>query len=515
MQFISSIFSRLVSWYGKRTVVSFIGVALLLTALGIYKLSPSDSEVPLELTSLPVVTLQDVGAMSGDLNALSVLGTVEATREARLQTEAGGRVTTVNVTLGDTVRAGAVLATIENSRERAVVLQAQGSYEAALAGANSGDASLATAERSLSEAKVAAENTFRSSLTSVEGVVRNTIDSLFSDATGAFPGLLIDGKGRATELSLERTRISGLLSDWRSDTEGSGSATLDSAEENAKRVSVFLADLSELYAEDKNLPPSLVGAGAGLSVARSQIDGTLASISGARSALIGAESAVAQAKIAGANTTASASDAQLKQALGSLRLAQANLEKTIIRSPISGTVQSLTVKAGTTVGMGTPAAIVSSEGALEIVTYVTDDEARIIAVGDTVTVQNTLQGVITGIASAIDPSTKKIEIRIGVENKGDVLTNGQSVTVALASVSGTETSQKNTAISLPIIALKMTPDGAIVFTVNETDSTLVAHPVVLGAIRGDSVMVASGVTPTMRIVEDARGLRAGEKVQVK
>ncbi|MFM2374120.1 MAG: hypothetical protein RLZZ234_115 [Candidatus Parcubacteria bacterium] len=513
MHFIRSIFARLVAWYGKRTVIIVLALIAALAAVGGYKMLGTEEAPQVTTPALPLVNVMNVNDMMGTGTSLTVLGTVEATREARLVTEAGGRVTNVAVGLGDTVRAGAVLASIENSRERAVVLQAQGAYEGALAGASSGNTSLVAAERSLSEAKTSAQNTYRSSFTTIDGVLRNTIDTLFSDPTSAFPGLLIDGKGRATAITTERTQIGALLDAWKTATDDSRTADLDAAEQTSKRVSIFLADLSNLYADDTNLPPQLAGIGAGLTAARAQADGTLAAISQARQALIASENAVAQAKIAGSSTGPSASGAQIKQALGSLRLAQANLEKTIVRSPISGTVQSLTLKEGTAVSMGTPAAIISSEGALEIVTYVTDEDARTIAVGSKVLVEQSVPGVVTALASAIDPVTKKIEMRIGIDNQGGTLTNGQSVTVSL--LADTVVSEAaSTVIELPIVALKMTPDGAVVFTVSE-ESTLISHKVTLGAIRGDSVVVTDGVTPSMKIVTDARGLRDGENVEVK
>jgi len=61
-------------------------------------------------------------------------------------------------------------------------------------------------------------------------------------------------------------------------------------------------------------------------------------------------------------------------------------------------------------------------------------------------------------------------------------------------------------------AAKITPQGPIVFTVTAS-STLAAHPVALGAILGDQVVV-SGITATTTIVTDARGLAAGQTVVV-
>jgi multidrug efflux pump subunit AcrA (membrane-fusion protein) len=513
MSFIASIYRRLVTWYGARTVALVLG---LIIALGIGAIVLSTSDAPTttdtDTVETTVVSVAPVTDLAGTGGSATVLGTVSALREARLETESGGRVTSVNVKLGDAVRAGQTLATLENSRERALVLQAQGTYEAALAGASSGNASVVTAERAFDEARISAMNTYRSSFTTVDGVVRGTLDTFFSDPDGAIPGLLIDGRGQALALSNERVALGDVLETWSISALGSDAdADLAAAEQNTKRVSALLATIASLYAEDNNVPANLTGQTAALAGARAQLDGALASISGARSGLNQAENALTQARISGQSGAASASDAQVKQALGSLRLAQANLEKTIIRSPITGTVQSLTLKEGTTVSAGAPAAIVSSEGALEILAYVTENDARSITIGAPVTIEGDITGVVTQLASAIDPTTKKIEMRVGIEGAAPSLTNGQSVRVSVAGM--TPQNSDSESIILPIVALKMTPDGAVVFTVE--NDTLIAHPVTLGAIRNDAVVIESGIERTWKIVTDARGLRAGEKVSIK
>lgn len=511
MSSLISLYSRLVSWYGKTAVWIAGTVTLVLIVMGLGMVfGGGDADTVATNDGTKVVTLMPATSSGSGAGVMTVLGTASAVREARLETEAGGRVTSVPVELGQTVRAGAVLATLENSRERAVVLQAQGAYEAAVAAASSGNESVENAETALDEAKISAINAYRSAFTTVDGVVRGTLDTFFSDPNGAIPGLLIDSRGQASTLSGERVAINTMLEEWSAATDR-GDSNLDEAERNTTRVSALLATIATLYAEDKNLPPNLEGQNAALAAARAQLDGALASISGTRAGLNQAESALAQARIAGQSGAASASDAQIKQALGSLRLAQANLDKTIVRSPITGTLQSLTLKEGTTVGQGAPAAIVSSEGGLEIVAYVTEDDVRTLSVGTPVTIEETAKGVITQLASAVDPTTKKIEMRVGIEEGADTITNGQSVRITVEGVEPTNGS--NNSLALPIVALKMTPDGAVVFTVQ--DGKLSAHTVVLGAIRGDTVVVEDGLDPSWNIVSDARGLRDGEEVEVK
>ena len=57
------------------------------------------------------------------------------------------------------------------------------------------------------------------------------------------------------------------------------------------------------------------------------------------------------------------------------------------------------------------------------------------------------------------------------------------------------------------------PSGSVVFTVS-TSSTLVAHSVVQGTLLGDQIVISEGLTPDMRIVTDARGLKEGVEVTV-
>ena len=516
---IKNIITKLFFWYGKRNVIVVALITITLGIVGVYmKFGTSTVTIDTALQSQKTVTLIRVGDMKQGVTALSILGTVESTREARLQTEAGGRVTAVNAKLGDIVRAGVILATIENSRERAVVLQAQGAYEGALAGGHLGVVSIDTATRSLEEANIGARNTYRSSFTTVDTIVRGTLDQLFSKPDSLYPGVVIDSKGQATTLNAERVALGKMLTEWKTSLDTTAKTNnptelLTLADTNVRRVAAFATVLSNLFADGSNnpgaIPPNLTTFGPALTAARSQLDGALAGLSANRSALTNAGAGLSQAKISGTSGTASVTDAQIKQALGSLRLAQSSLEKTIIRTPISGTVQSLTLKAGSTVGQGQPAAVVSSEGAFEVIAYVTDEDVRTLEVGDTVSIEGGVAGVVTAIASAIDPVTKKIELRIGISDSKGTLTNGQAVTVSVASnTSGVKT---NTVVRLPIVALKMTPEGAVVFTV-DTNKKLVSHTVVLGAISGDTVIIANGVTSDMVIVSDARGLRAEEVV---
>ena len=138
-----------------------------------------------------------------------------------------------------------------------------------------------------------------------------------------------------------------------------------------------------------------------------------------------------------------------------------------------------------------------------------------ISAGAPVIVNGTIQGVITRIASAIDPTTKKIEVRIGIKDIKSTLVNGQSVRIIVTQdKKNIVTHVKNAGpIIIPISALKLTPRGGNVFIVSKTN-TLIAVPVHEGAILGEEIQILEGLTGAEIIVTDARGLKEGQVVEV-
>jgi len=177
----------------------------------------------------------------------------------------------------------------------------------------------------------------------------------------------------------------------------------------------------------------------------------------------------------------------------------------------------LPVTRGDFVASFSQVAQVSNPGALEVDTNVTPDDAKTLAVGGKATIEGTIAGVITSIAPALDPTTGKILVKIGINGDQSSLTDGDTVTVSLTRAQTTAPAQtaataSSTTILIPIAAAKITPSGPVVFTV--ASSTLVSHPITLGTILGDQITVTSGLSLDMDIVTDARGLSDGQQVVV-
>ena len=112
-----------------------VGIAVVLVALlfgGHYLLgllTPADATG----STTPTVSLMSIGELSGTGSSIGIVGSVRSVTEASILSESGGTVKAISTSVGKTVGAGSVLASLDNASQRASVLQAEGAYEAALA----------------------------------------------------------------------------------------------------------------------------------------------------------------------------------------------------------------------------------------------------------------------------------------------------------------------------------------------------------------------------------------------
>lgn len=477
----------------QQIAVTALVLALLIAAVMLLNGKASDDAV----AEGRFVTLATVGELSGQGGSVDLIGTVRSVTEANILAKTGGTITSVNARLGGTVPAGAVIASIENAAERASVLQAEGAYDAAVA---------ARSAQSLPDTEGSARDTYRSVFTTLDTTLENDVDTFYGDPTPVGPDLLIyPDADTQSRLSRERTRINGLITAYETNLASangrSPQALLDEAESVARQVQAFLNQLADAANQrDSRVTPAQV---AGLASARANVNGVLSTISGARAGL----------RTGTVGATASA-DASVKQALGSLRAAQANLERTVVRAPIGGTVNFLPIRVGDYVTSMQHVATVAQNGALEIVAYVSEDNKDLLVAGGRVMVDTEYEGIITSVSPALDPTTKQIEVHVAVTGASE-LVNGQSVHIALpdlAPVEETEVAVQGP-ILLPLSAVKLRAGDRIVFSLDE-DSRLVAHKVTVGEVRGDRIEIIGDLPTDLRIVADARGLSEGERVQV-
>lgn len=477
----------------QQVVIAALVLALLIGGIAFARSGGAHEQVNKGRT----VTLASVGELSGTSSSVDLVGTVRSMTEANILAQTGGTVRAVHTAVGRSVPAGAVIAELENAAERAAVLQAEGSYEAALA-ARSG--------QSLSDTETTARNVYRSVFTTIDTTIENDIDTFFGASTQYGPDLLIHPRqDQAHALSQERARITTVMKKWEESFATADSrspqALLTEAEANTRIIETFLVALADATNQrDSRATADQIAA---LATSRAAVASALSSITSARGSFL-----------TNSTSATASSDAAIKQALGSLRGAQATLERTVVRAPIAGQVNFLPIRVGDYVTAFTHVATVAQNGALEIVVYVSEDDRDLLAAGGSVTVAQKYDGIITLVSPALDPTTKQIEVHVAVKGASD-LVNGQSVHIAFPDLARDAAPEESIAgpLLLPLSAVKLRAGDRIVFTVSE-DNRLVAYPVEVGEVRGDRIEILTPLPPELRIVRDARGLSDGEKVEV-
>jgi multidrug efflux pump subunit AcrA (membrane-fusion protein) len=481
--------------YSKRTqiIIAVVVVLLLLAShsiIGYFTKSPDVADVA------PTVTLSSVSDLAGTGSTASIIGAIRSVAEASILAESGGKITSVNTALGRTVGAGAVLAQIDNASQRATVLQAEGAYESALAsrqGMSPGDV---TAN---------ARNTYSSAYSSVDSIVKSYIDTFYRGQGSAITEFTISSVPfDQNYFTPKRRELQQSLDLWKSHL-----------------ATAQTGDPQTLLNEADSVTKQAIGLASDIATAANQFNSNAtpaqqAALVSARSGLSGVQASIVSARQVNKSQSASATlgaDASVKTALGSLRAAQAVLEKTLIRTPIGGTVNFFPIHRGDYVTPLMHVATVAQNGALEIVAFVSENTRADLTVGQKVKVEDKYDAVITSISPALDPVTKQIEIHIGLTGKADLI-DGQSVHISItSSAPSAATPAAVGPILLPLTAVKLTPSARVVFTVGE-DGRLVSHEVSIGDVVGDRIEVLTVLPGELRIVTDARGLSEGEKVQV-
>jgi RND family efflux transporter MFP subunit len=486
------------------------------------------------------VILETVANLSKNLTPLPLIGKVGAQAEVVVQSETQGQVITVFYELGDTVQAGTVIAQLDSITQKAAV-------SSAIAGVNSARANydkvrfgarveelailkvkLENSKAALTDARSATVNSINSAFDLADDAITNKTDIMFRNQNTPNPELnFVSGFGPEEQIENQRVALGQTLTIWRGqmstlNTEINLDAQIEVAEINLNHVADYLdllADLTSRLIPGSGLTQSSIDLyKANTLAARVNINTSLSSVSGSKSALRTSTTSldVAQKEYDLALSGARSEDldsarAALDQATAALNSAQVGLEKTAVRSPIAGTITELDLERGDFVSIFSPVVKISNNSRLEITTFITSQDRKDITVGNQALIEGTLEGAVVNIAPSLDPKTKKIEVKIFVNENNAELVNGQSVSLAVNRTNKEFAAGEN--LFVPLSALKITSLGVSVFTVVE--GKLVSIPVKEGPLVGNRVLIEEGLTPEMEIVVDARGFREGQEVSIK
>lgn len=510
-------YKTLVRWYGLVPVVIAFLVIFVCGVVIIYN-ATTNSLLNSGITELPttnVVTSTARAYTTGFSGTL--IGTAVAKTEATLLTERGGQVISAPVTLGQFVPAGTIIAQFANESESASLTQARGAYASALASAEQSAISITDAKNAVTDSKRALITAHNNAYASVTSIIAGSTDTFFTNPKSSTPGLRINGYNYTSQLNNLRVNLREQLEVWQkntalltisSDTTTEMAHARSTIQNSILMVDIFISIFQKERSDSQYTDEEYRSFVSSFTNHRTTLNGLLNSLATAESNVVSATENVERAQLSGGSSSSLAS-AQITQARGVLQAAEANYNKTIIRTPISGTIATLAVRSGDYASPQSLVAKITNTDGVEITTYISESERVFFRIGDEVIINESATGTVSAISPTIDSNTQKIEMRIAVTDT--IIKPGSAVSISIPKTQTAEV-QTNESITIPITAIKFTNTAGAIFVVE--NDILVAKPVTLGTVTGTKVTVLSGIEYDTEFVVDARGKNAGEKVTV-
>lgn len=218
----------------------------------------------------------------------------------------------------------------------------------------------------------------------------------------------------------------------------------------------------------------------------------------------------ADASVSTSAGTISADQAAIEVAKAGLDEAQSNLKATILRSPVKGTVASISIEKGDTATAGTAVATVIPKASYQIVASFSEADALKLAVGQKATVtfdalSETAEGTVTEVdilpTTSTTGSVTTYNATITIDEAPDDVRQGMSASVVVT------TDEASDVLWVPTAAVT-TAGGQSTVTVrtNGVDSTVVVET----GLEGDSgTEITSGLTEGQQVVIDTSSTESG------
>jgi multidrug efflux pump subunit AcrA (membrane-fusion protein) len=467
---------------------------------------------------------------------LSASGTVDAAHRADLELGADGTVAAVEVALGETVRAGQVIARLDTGDLEAAVTRARASLARALA-------QLESDEDAQAAAVADAASTPASTPSSPSSPSGNGDSPSSSPGTGTDPALaaalaqlekeqaaVVDAQTAAgAAIAAAKDALAAQTQacadayqdqpggatddapDAPADEESSGSDPNDACAAALADVQTRQGAVSDAQDALADALSTLAGT---LSTAVTALEASSkspsASSTGSPSASATGTPSASGSKTPSSNgtnpTSGEVSAAQLasdqaaiEQARADLVDARLQLRQAVLRSTRSGRVVALDVKKGDAVSAGDVAAVVVGGKAVTIATTVPESKVARVAVGQRVRVStpgesDSAEGTVTAIGLVADSSsgTASYPVTVTVEDPTIALPTGSQALLAI--VVGTA----KDVVTVPISAITRRGTGASVRTWD--GSKLTNEAVTLGTVGARDVEVTDGLSAGDEVV---------------
>ncbi len=208
-----------------------------------------------------------------------------------------------------------------------------------------------------------------------------------------------------------------------------------------------------------------------------------------------------------------ATESNVERAEIALEMARKNLEDSVIKSPISGIIASVSVDEGEMIGPGTPVTDVVDLSRVYINVGISADILNNIKVGDKVNVDvlayddGYQQGTIKSISPVVDPRAQTFPVKILMDNKELKYRGGMFADVYF------ELSKSSNALIIPLKAVLDLDNQPYVYLVK--GDSVEKREIKLGVVNTEKAEVTDGLNKGDRIVVNGQNsLQDGDKVEV-
>lgn len=466
--------------YPSRIVfILLLGIALIVSACsGSQAASDATPEsesvaqaAPLEKEEVPV-PVEVALVETGDVSLIfSYSGTIQPEDEVTIAPGAAGRIESVPVEVGDEVKAGDTIATIESDTYLAQIKQAEAALT--MAQLNLAKMQLGSRPEEIAAAQAAVELA-RASLNDVATVDDNERTKAASD--------LANAEARLRTAQAEYDKIA-----WAGDV----GATRQAADLQQATVAYekALADYNlQTNPSDSQLSPLM------LQLAQAELNLSLR-VEPFREV----DFATARAGI--------------QQAEAALELANLQLDETTIKAPFDGIIAELNITEGSRVSQQTPVALLISNE-LEALVNVEENRISQVSTGQSASLNvgaypdQDFPGVVTSIAPTADKNTRTFEVKVKPTDGADLLRGGMFADVAILA------QEKTNTLLAPRTAIVQSGEEPLVFVVKE-DNTVEQRTVTTGLFDTNGIEILSGLKAgDLIVVAGQPNLIDGAKVEV-
>ncbi len=490
-----------------------VGVLILIAVILFSVLSPKKPKTPIVFESVK----------EGNLKAtVLATGTVTSVTDLALSFPASDILRKLSVVVGDKVKSGTILATLDNRDERAALTSAQGAVASAEAAKQkliegASNEEIKVAQTAVDNAQAELTQTTKEQ----NQLVENAHRALLSGGLAAIP---VDTKTTIPAPTISGTYTSSQEGTYTIDissTGGGGQFSISGLETGGGLVSTtapVALGTRGLFIEF----PSNFTAVSGTSWTV-QIPNTQASVYAANynayqaaiqmreSALVSAQAVVnaRQADLALKQADArpaeiAAAEADILSARGKLEAAQVAYDNTLLRAPASGTITAVDVKLGEQVTAQKPVITLEDVSNIYIEANINESDIPRVVVGQKVNVTFDAFGpekVYDATVSSIDPSSTTVSGVVNYKVKA-TLADSTGVLPGMTANMTIVTGEKDTVLYIPKAAIHTDGVGSFVYVVTDQKGNKYERRAVTTGFVGDGnqVEITTGLTENDRVI---------------